>query len=202
LGNEVFPLKLEDEFTGALATRKQDTLAILLFNYVNPEAATDYLSRNIAPLRTSERRAILNLIGTQRLEDILSRRLDLAKLRLTKRVKALLEKAQELDGQAKKFTQDERSVKIDLKGLKDRYAYQRYAVDSRCAQGCAFSPLEEKEIEATAAYSEILKMEPFSVHLIILKKKPAPEVAPAAEQASTSPLPEEIKPPPAENSGA
>ena len=213
LGSDMFLTKMEDDFTGVIATKQEDKLILLVFNYIDPEIARNYLSRNIVILNNSERKLLLNLINSPKLENILQHKLDIYSLRLTKRVKAMLKKTQELNDLGQKLQSSSRNIKISIKNLgslkgaespdskvakskdsaddaKEVYQYQRYAVDSSCSKDCKFTPVEEKEISSPEPYQEVLISNPYSVNLIILKKKPKEEQAavstPAPAVANTA----------------
>ncbi len=175
LGNNMFTasLKPNDEFAGVIATKTQDRIAILVYNYIDPEIVRSYLSRNISTLSGAERKALLNLITSDKLEKIMLRQLDISKMRLSKKLKALLKKAQELNDRAEKFKSTARNVNMSIKNIKGNYLYQRYVVDSSCSTNCAFTPLEEKNLNLSEPYKETLALNPYSVDMIILSKKPA-----------------------------
>ncbi len=175
LGNNMFTasLKPNDEFAGVIATKTQDRIAILVYNYIDPEIVRSYLSRNISTLSGAERKALLNLITSDKLEKIMLRQLDISKMRLSKKLKALLKKAQELNDRAEKFKSTTRNVNMSIKNIKGNYLYQRYVVDSSCSTNCAFTPLEEKNLNLSEPYKETLALNPYSVNMIILSKKPA-----------------------------
>ncbi len=175
LGNNKFSasLKPNDEFAGVIATKTQDRIAILVYNYIDPEIVRSYLSRNISTLSGAERKALLNLITSDKLEKIMLRQLDISKMRLSKKLKALLKKAQELNDRAEKFKSTTRNVNMSIKNIKGNYLYQRYVVDSSCSTNCAFTPLEEKNLNLSEPYKETLALNPYSVNMIILSKKPA-----------------------------
>lgn len=191
LENNIFlsPAKINDEFAGVVATRNQESVAILIYNYIDTDIAIHYLSKNIATLNDAERKVIVNLVKSERLGKIIRRQLDISKLRLSSRLKNLLKKAQELDEQAEKFKDASRNMKLVINNLKENYLYQRYTVDSSCSADCEFVPAEEKETGAPDTYQETLTLKPYSVNLLILKKKPKePEPAPSpiSGQAQTS----------------
>lgn len=182
LGDKMFVLpKLDDEFVGKIATRQDDYIAVIFYNYIDPYAARDYLSRNITTLNDAERKIFLNLVKSDKLEKIISRQVDISGLRITGRLKTMLKKAQELDGQAAGFKSSERKINFKIKNLKDNYLYQRYSADSSCALNCNFVPAEEKEIGGPDLYQEELTLPPYSVQLVTLKKKP-PEEAPVVSE--------------------
>ena len=106
-------------------------------------------------------------------------------MRSTPRVAALLTKAQALNDRAREAEAAERNLKIVIKGLKEPNILSRYVVDPSCAGGCDFKAREEKDLLPADNIEEVLKIAPYSVQLIVLKKKPAPEpVQPADEDAS------------------
>jgi hypothetical protein len=151
----------------------------------------NYLSKNIASLNPAERKILLNIIKSQKLEKIMQGTLAVSSLRLTNRVKNILKKALALSDQAKKFEASERNIKIEIKNLnpaKDKpsdnavsvlsndaqvkYTYQRYVLDSSCNSNCEFTPVEEKDVNTLEPFQEKLALKPYSVQMIILKKKP------------------------------
>jgi hypothetical protein len=184
LGENLFlsSSSLNDEFMGALATidKDKDNIAILVYNYIDPDIAVNFLSKNIARLNGSARKNMLNIIKSGRLEKILLGQLNIATLRANKKVKAMLEKARELNNKATQCKSSSRNIKINIKNLKENYIYQRYLIDSTCSRGCEFIPVEEKQISASDIYQETLVSSPYSVNMIILKKKPPePEITPS-----------------------
>ena len=190
LGKEMFTLpKFDDEFVHFIATKTEDGLAILIDNYIDPEIVRNYLSRNIASLNDKERKVFLKLMRSDKFAKIISRKLNLSKVRVSKKTKSLLKKAQELNEQAIKFMDANRNLRLGIKNLKDNYLYQRYTIDSACSQSCEFIPAEEKEVVVSDLYQETLTLKPYSLNLIILKKKlPQPEIkAPETENPAVSP---------------
>jgi len=175
LGNSMFTasLKPRDEFVDIIAAKAQDRLTLLIYNYIDPQIATDYLSRNIAVLNGAERKVLLNIVSSGKLENIMSHSVEIPKIRTTKRLKNLLTKAQELNDRSEKFKSVARNINLNIKSLKGAYLYQKYKVDSSCSVDCAFKPVEEKELNLTAAYQETVSLDPYSVQMIILSKKPA-----------------------------
>ena len=163
--------KAEDEFVGVVATKSEDGIALLVYNYIDPEIARNYLARNIATLNDAERKVLLNLFKTGGIENIFSGKSDIARLRASNKLKTLLKKAQELNAQADKFKALTRNLKLAIKNLNGKYTYQRYTIDSSCSMNCEFKPVEEKEIQAAEVNQQDLSLRPYSVHLLILKKK-------------------------------
>ena len=182
LGNNKFSasLKPNDEFVDVIATKTQDRIALLIYNYIDPEIARNYLSRNIAGLNGAQRKALLNIITSSRLEKILSHSIEIPKIRVSKRVKTLLTRAKELNDRAEKFKSGARNINMSIKNIKGNYSYQKYKIDSSCSINCAFDPFEEKELNLSDAYQETLVLNPYSVNMIILtKKQPAAPVSTA-----------------------
>ncbi|MGA2775170.1 MAG: cellulase family glycosylhydrolase [Candidatus Omnitrophota bacterium] len=189
LGKNMFVTKTDDEFCKLLATKSDDTITLLIYNYIDPQAARNYLSKNIVNLSASERKMLINIIKTDKLNQIISGSIGVSTLHLTKRVEELLGSALEISEKTKKCSSESRNVKINIKNLKENYIYQLYSVDSNCIKSCVFSPREEKEITA-GDYSATLAISPYSVNMIVLKVKPKePVPAPAA----TVPVKEEEK---------
>jgi len=174
LGNNLFAasLKPNDEFVDVIATKTQDRIVLLVYNYIDPDIVRNYLSRNIASLNGAERKALLNIITSDKLDKIMLRQLEISKIRTTGQLKNLLKKAQELNDKAKKFESDARNIDMVIKNIKGDYLYQRYALDASCAQSCAYTAVEEKNLSLSESYKEVLTLSPYSVEMIILIKKP------------------------------
>ncbi len=187
LGKEMFPVKLNDEFVGALATKSEDQTAILIYNYVDPEIIKDYLAQNIGGLNPGESKFLLGALRSGQLFKIVSQHEEVGTLPTSNKVKSLLKSAEELNDKAQHSASAKRVLKINLKGLKGTYFYTLFTLDSSCSLNCEFKPNIEKEITASDSYQEELSLAPYSVNLIILKKKPE-------EPKPEPPQPEEAKP--------
>jgi len=185
LGQDLFTGGINDEFIGVISTKSPDYFAILIYNYIDPRAAMNYLSRNIVSLNNAERKAVLDIIKSDRMEKILSNQLDIAALRISARSKSMLSRAADLNGLVKKFSKDKRKIKISLRGLKDVYVLTNYTLDNNCSRDCEFKMSQEKDIDFSQGYVEIIEMSLYSVQLLVFKKKPpAPaEVLPAEQPA-------------------
>ncbi|MGE5197320.1 MAG: GH39 family glycosyl hydrolase, partial [Deltaproteobacteria bacterium] len=162
--------KSNDEFADMIATKNNDQFAVIIYNYCDPALAMNYVFRNIASLNEAERKAVLGLIKSGKLEKIIRDGLDVTKLRLTKRAKSLLKKAQGLNELAVKYANSPRNIKINIKNIKDDYNYQRYTLDSSCSLNCEFVPVEDKQLSGADSYQKNLSLSPYSVNMIILKK--------------------------------
>ncbi len=195
LGNNMFSasLKPNDEFVNVIATKTQDRIALLIYNYIDPEIARDYLSRNIASLNGAERKALLNIIASSRLEKILSHSIEISKIRASKRLKTLLTRAKELNDRAEKFKSGTRNINMSIKNTQGNYSYQRYKIDSSCSINCAFDVLEEKELNLSDAYQETLTLNPYSVNMIILSKKQPAEPENTAGATGEQPAAQNIE---------
>jgi hypothetical protein len=99
---------------------------------------------------------------------------DVNLLPTTNRVKSLLKNAQELNDKLEHFKSAKRNIKVNLKNAKGDYSYSRFTLDASCGLNCDFKPSSEKEISAQGSYQDELTLNPYSVNLIILKKKPEP----------------------------
>jgi len=189
LGNNMFSasLKPNDEFVDVIATKTQDRIALLIYNYIDPDIARNYLSRNISALSAAERKSLLNIITSDRLDKILAHSIEISKIRLSKKLKALLTAARELNDKAEKSKSVARSINMSIKNIiQGNYSYQKYSVDSSCSTNCAFNALEEKEVNLSGAYQETLTLNPYSVNMIILTKK-----QPAAGESAVGVAPEQ-----------
>ena len=194
LGENLFTAKFNDEFVGVISTKSADYLALLIYNYIDPQAALNYISHNLVYLNSVEQKAILSIVKSDRMKKILTGQLSLATLRLSVKTKEMLSRAIELNSLAIKFSTANRKIKISLKGLKDIYVLSKYVMDSSCSRNCEFQPSLEKEVDFNQDYVELMEASPYSVQLLVFKKKPIaikpaevkPEDKPAAVSASGS----------------
>jgi beta-xylosidase len=186
LGNEMYlASRLDREFVGIIATKTKSGIAILLFNYIDPEIASNYLSRHLAELHPKLIRNLVNLINSDKWEKILNKEIPLKSLRINRRLKTKIKEAVALNEVARSKASRPQNINLDLTNLEGDYIYKKYVVDKTCRLDCAFSPKEEKEIEDTAVYNEILALEPYSVVLITMEEKtPILEVAEEINQVS------------------
>lgn len=180
LGKNMFLLpKTNDDFIDIIATKSDDRIVILIYNYIDPDMAKNYISRNVAVLNAAERKILVSFIKSGKLEKIISCQVDASKLGVSKRLSGMFRKTQELNTHAKIFKSISRKIKINIKNIdiKENYLYQRYALDSSTNPGQEFVPLEQGEVNGQAMYTALLMVQPYSVNAIILKKKPK-ELAP------------------------
>jgi len=182
-GQDLFTSELSDEFVGTLATKSTDYFTLLIYNYIDPQAAMNYISRNIVDLNAAEQKSILGIIKSDRMKKILDGQLSLATLRLSVKTKALFGRAVELNNLAIKFSTMDRKVRISLKGLKDIYVLTKYAVDNSCSRNCEFKPNFEQDIDFSQGYVETISLKPYSVQLLVFKKKILPPVLANESQA-------------------
>jgi len=189
LGQDLFTAKFSDEFVGVISTKSVDYLALLIYNYIDPQAAMNYISHNIVYLNRAEQKAILSIVKSDRMKKILAGQLSLATLRLSVKTKALLSRAIELNNLANKFSTLDRKIKVSLKGLKDIYVLSKYVMDSNCNRNCEFKPSFEKEVDFNQGYVETVDLSPYSVQLLVFKKKPVlPEVKPQEKPIEIKPV--------------
>ncbi|MFA5100955.1 MAG: hypothetical protein WC547_08750 [Candidatus Omnitrophota bacterium] len=173
LGSSMFvhAPKLGDEFVGVIPTKAQDRIALLIYNYIDPDIFRNYLSRNIALLNEGERRALLAVIKSDKLDKILRRQLDIGALPVSNRTKTMLKKAQELNDSAARFSAAGRNFKIVLKNLKEDYVVERYTVDSACNSNCELLPAGLEQSASAGGLSISLMLNPYSVNLVVFTKK-------------------------------
>ncbi len=170
LGNQIFNLRLTDEFVGTLATKKSEDLIILIWNYIDPFLARNHISRNIALLSDKEQGTILGMINSGKFDKLLEGGLSLKDLNLGDKLKTLLKEAIELHNQAENYKDKARHIRINLSNIEGDYLYQRYSMNSSCTMDCSSLPVEEEELNINEVYQKMLELEPYSAHLIILKK--------------------------------
>jgi hypothetical protein len=169
LGKELYlSSRLDDEFIGILATRTKDNLSLLIFYYIDPYIARNYLSRNLTRLNTRERKQLISIIKSKDWQMLLEKKVSVMRFRLGRRLKKLLNEAIILNQKAHSLRQQPRNINLCLKHLKGGYVYRRYSVNKDCAS-CPFEPMEEKEFSQNV-YQESLSIEPYSVILITLEK--------------------------------
>jgi hypothetical protein len=183
LGRNMYAPGLKDDFCQAVATRTGDGLAVLIVNYIDPDGARNYLSENIAGLNSAQIKSLLAIIRTDKLQKFLQGNADLAPLRLSAKVKNMLDVARKIHEQSRRFMDTSRRMKIRIRNLKGDYSYQFYKVDAFCIRDCGFSPIEEKIVTGTDIFEKDLEVAPYSVSLIILKKQPDIRQASAMEEA-------------------
>lgn len=171
LGPEMFKVQFYDEFCGVIATRSPGEIAVLIYNYIDPDIVKSFLAHNISGLNNSERQYLLQIIKSNQLEKFISHQMEERSLRANQKVKSVLIKARELADRARELEGSPRVIKLIVKGIKGSYAYSRFTVDSSCGLGCEFKPAEEKNISVQGQYQDELKITPYSVSLIILKKQ-------------------------------
>jgi hypothetical protein len=163
--------KLTDEFVGVIATKEQDRIALLVYNYIDQDIFRNYLSRNIGVLKEGERRQLLGIIKSDKLDKIMRRQLDAGTLQVSGRIKTMLKKAQELNDSAARFSAAGRNIKIGLKNLKEEYIARRYTVDSACNSNCELLA-QDLELAVSAGASTVsMALNPYSVNLVVLTKK-------------------------------
>jgi len=169
---------LTDEFVGVIATKGIDKIALLVYNYIDSDIFRNYVSRNIALLNEHERRSLLSVIRSDKLDKIMRRQLDAGSLQAPKRVKAMLKKAQELNEMAAKFSASVRNIRIVVKNLKDEYTAQRYIVDSGCNSNCEMTSQDIEQSVSAKGSSISMALNPYSVNLVVLTKKGKEEIRP------------------------
>lgn len=186
LGQELFTAGFHDEFVGVIATKSTEYLALLIYNYIDPQAALNYLSCNIVHLNEAERKAVLNIVKSDRMQKIIAGQIDIATLRLSAKAKTMFSRALDLNKEANKFSALNRKIKISLKGLKDTYLFNSYTVDNQCSRDCEFKPSDEKDVDFNQDYLQTMELAPYSVQLLIFKKKPAPPVVAPQETGQSA----------------
>jgi len=172
LEKNMFSVKLNDEFTGVIATKSDEKIAVLIYNYIDPEIAQSLIAQSIAGFSAAESRFLLGLIRSDQLSRIISQHEEVGTLPTTNRVKNLLKNAKELYDRAEQLKSAKRLFKLNLKNIKGSYIYSQFTLDSSCSLNCEFKPAVEKEINAQDSYQEELSLTPYSVNLVVLKKKP------------------------------
>lgn len=188
LGNEFFDrVKFSDEFVRVIATKSKEGFVLIISNYIDPDIAQSYLSRNLSTIRPAETRMLLRLVKNGVIEKVMNKEQDLSKVRCRPRVRALIKKAQEQKDLAEKFKGRPRKLTIRFKNLKEDYICQRYAIDSSCSLSCEFAPVLETQIlrDANGQAKEELSLNPYSVYMLILKKKPKEPPPPPPPQNVT-----------------
>jgi len=179
LGSEMFlASRLDNEFVGIIATKTKTGVVLLLFNYIDPEIARNYLSRHLAELHPKYVRSLANLINSDTWPKILNKEVPLKSLRLNKKIQAKIEEAITLNEMAQAKKDQPQNINLNLTKLQGDYTYKKYIVDKSCRLDCAFSPREEKEVKDATGYKETLSLEPYSLVLIALDKKPTPQITP------------------------
>jgi len=188
LGSEFYDkVRFSDEFVRVIATKDKQGYVLIISNYIDPDITQNYFSRNLATLRPAETKVLLRLINNGIVEKVMDRKMDLSRVRASQKVKALIEKAREQKDLAEKFKGGPRKLIIRFKNLKDDYISQRYAIDSSCSLSCEFAPVVQTQIsrDAGGQAEEAISLNPYSVYMLVLRKKPKEPPAPAPPQNVT-----------------
>jgi len=167
---------------GILAGKTGTRVNVLVYNYVNPEAARDLLSRNIGGLDAAERKLLLRMIKDGVYARLLSKQTDAQSLRgISKRLRSLLSDAVARNDDVEKKKSGSQSVKITLKNINGDYLARKYVMDSACVKDCVFSAAQEKTITCAGVWEETTELPAYSVILFSFEPKPAePVTVPAA----------------------
>jgi len=169
---------------GMLAGRDGQRVNVLVYNYVNPEAARDMLSRSVGSLNAAERKILLRMIKDGTYGRLLSRQTDAQSLwGVTKRLRSLLADAVARNDEIEKKKSSVQPLRITLKNIKGDYLTRKYVVDFSCVKDCVFSPAQERTVSCSGTLEETAELPAYSVMLFSFEPKPAePPAAPAAEQ--------------------
>jgi len=189
LGTEMFSqAALNDDFAGVIATKGSDYFAVLIYNYIDPDIAENFLSRNISGLNSAERKFLIDSVKSGKLSDLLLAESDINSLRTTPKIKALLKKAKELHALAEAARKKSRQIKINFNKPQKTYSCQRYTIDSSCGMGCKFAVIQQEDSDSGNSYKQELLIEPYSVQLVILREKPpeAPVAVPQQEEGAAA----------------
>ncbi len=195
LGSEMFPAsRLDNEFVGVIATKTKTGIALLLFNYIDPEIAKNYLSRHLAELHPKQIRILVELMDSDKWQGILKKEIPLKPMRLNNRIKAKIKQAISLNETLTLLTCQPQNINLNLSNLKVNYIYKKYIVDKACRLDCEFVPREEKEIKDVAVYKETILLQPYSVILIVMDEKlTVPDVIEGIFEAGAEPSDENKK---------
>lgn len=177
----------EDDSLGIIATKGPDRIAVLFYNYIDPDVANNYISRHIASLRPAERKLLLRYMESGKIAQVVRGERTVSSLRLTMRMKALLKKALAVHQQAYSAQTEARVIHFQVKNIEGSYLYQRYVIDDGCSADCQFVPREEKVMSIARDYQETLTVKPYSVSLVLLQKKdPVPVATPKTVSADNT----------------
>lgn len=169
LGNEFFPaLSAGDGSVGGLATKRNSDVALLFWHYSDPYLVRNQLERVFISLSGKEQNTLLEIIKSNRLKDLLNKKITAGELTDSDKLKRSLEELAQLYEKAEQSKSHR--ISLTLKNIKGWYQYRRYAVDEICAKHCEFRPVEQKAVNITGDYIETVNIEPYSVVFITLDK--------------------------------
>jgi len=168
-----------------LVSRSPDKFTIILYNYVDPERVMNYFSREVATLKKGDRKDLLGVIKSDKLERILQGKLGIDSLRISVVLKKFLKGAVEFNNYAYTKSTTPRTLTLGVKNRKGMYLCQVYRVDSSCNSDCAFGPTEEKVVELNDSYRETIVLKPYSVQMWVFKKQPLQAAAAPVAPRST-----------------
>ncbi len=195
LGESMFTApKTSDDALGVIGTKKGDGYVFIIYNYSDPQSGKNYLTRSLAAFNDAERKLLMLLLRSGALDEIIAGRKDMARVKLTNKMRQVLKKAVEAQQKSERNSAVTRPVGLILKNLQGDYQYRRRVIDSSCGVSCEYTLREEKIISAVEGYQEKREVAPYSVTLIELTpraKEEAPAsivpVAPAVAQPELAP---------------
>jgi hypothetical protein len=168
--------KTPDENIGMLATKSGDEVRLLLYYYIDPDAAMNYLNRVMGSLSDGERKIMVVAMRNRRLERFLNKEIPLTALRPTRRLGQLLRKAAELRENGVRNQTRSRTVKIRIKNFKSAATIERYDLDSSCSINCPFIPAAQSQHALAPELEYEVTLKSYSLALVVVRAS-----APVAE---------------------
>jgi len=170
LGDRMYGCFSLDEFAQILVTRRNEDIIVILWNYIDPYLGRHYLFRNITLFNEKERKFIIDLFKSLKLEDAIYGKNSIPLF--SENLRSFFKKAQQLQHKADTFKDKKRYIKLNFTNFKGNYLYQRYTLNAQCNWDCQFLPTEEKIVAGEEGiYQDNLEVAPYSVELIIFKKE-------------------------------
>lgn len=181
-------VKFNDECVGVIATRSNDQIVVIVYNYIDPEMARNFVSRSLSALNEADRRQVVSLFKKDQWDDLLNKKIDPERLAVSSRVKALLRRSAELYRFKNDRAAGDQTLSLVLRNMKEDFLLQRYQVDDSCADSCLFLPDELRQLSGSTAVCTLqLQLKPYSVQLLVFSKKPKTVEQPPAAIAAPEP---------------
>ena len=197
LGNQMYQSsRLDNEFVGIIATETATGVTILIYYYIDPNLARNYLARQMAALHPKNVKQLVKLMDSDQWQKVLNKKIPLESLKLHRQIQATIQEVIALHDKFNLLTKKPQTINLKLINMEGDYAYKKYIIDESCRLDCAFQSREEKELREVSSYQETLAVQPYSVIFIKMDKAhfPVPKVEEEIPEAvtETKQIPEQV----------
>ena len=92
LGNQMYQSsRLDNEFVGIIATETATGVAILIYYYIDPNLARNYLARQMAALHPKNVKQLVKLMDSDQWQKVLNKEIPLESLKLHRQIQATIQ---------------------------------------------------------------------------------------------------------------